>query len=235
MSNSSPLEQAARIHQHAFEQAPRHMRADRLAEYTGWVATHSEYVPTFGTRLGASIEWSRENPEKLEAMVADFDAALDFLNNSETAIDEATFTNIAAYREHRRGQLPRVGGQDTHDASQILAGARDSGNKLRWGETIKPEDSDYYSFHTFIKSDQGMAAASLADLYENYIRTLGLYPDSADREALVANAITEATYLTNPDGELFQTYKNPHDEWIYGYEGFSQRFQQAVYGEQAAQ
>jgi hypothetical protein len=73
------------------------MQADRLATYTGWVATHSEYVPTFGNRLGASIEWSKENPEKFSAMVADFDAALDFLNNSGTAVDTDTFANIAAY------------------------------------------------------------------------------------------------------------------------------------------
>jgi hypothetical protein len=115
-----------------------------------------------------------------------------------------------------------------------LAAARDSGNKLRWGETIRPEDGDYYSFHTFTKSDKGMAAASLADLYENYTRTLGLYPDGANKNAVLANAITEAAYLTNPNGELFQTYKNPDDGWIYGYEGFSPQFQQVVYGEQIA-
>ncbi len=234
MLNSSPLEQVARIHQHAFEQAGRHMQVDRLATYTGWLVTHPEYVPTFGSRLGASIGWSRENPEKFNAMVSDFDAALDFLNNSEVAVDTDTFANIAAYREHRKGTLPRIGGQDAHDASQILAGARNSGSKLRWGETIKPEDGDYYSFHTFIKSDQGMAAASLADLYENYTRTLGLYPDSANKNAILANAITEAVYLTNSTGELFQTYKNPDDGWIYGYEGFSPQFQRAVYGEQIA-
>ncbi len=233
MSNGSPLEQVARIHRHAFEHANRHMQRDKLAAFTGWVATHPKYIPAFSARLGASMEWSKEHPEKFNSMVADFDAALDFLNSSEASIDEDAFANIAAYRTHRKGTLPKVGGQDAHNAGQILAAARNSGSKLRWGETIKPEDGDYYSFHTFVKSDQGMAAASLTDLYENYTRTLGLYPDDANVDAIVANAITEAAYLTNPGGELFQTYKNPDDEWIYGYDGFSPQFQQTVYNESA--
>jgi hypothetical protein len=75
-----------------------------------------------------------------------------------------------------------------------------------------------------------MIAASLTDLYENYTRTLGLYPE----DVVVANVITEAAYLTNPKGELFQTYKNPDDGWIYGYEGFSSQFQELVYNQQSA-
>ncbi|MGB4759309.1 MAG: hypothetical protein WBP26_04610 [Candidatus Saccharimonadales bacterium] len=237
MSNGSLLEQVARIHQHAFEHAGRHMQTDMLTTFTGWVATHPEYTPAFSTRLGAAMEWSKQNPEKFSSMVTDFNTALDFLNSSGTTlgVDEATFANIAVYGKHRKGMLLKVGGQDVHNASQILAAARNSGSKLRWGETTKPEHGDYYSFHTFVKSDQGMVAASLTDLYENYTRTLGLYPDDANIDAIVANAITEAAYLTNPDGELFQAYKSPNDEWIYGYDGFSPQFQQTVYGEQLAQ
>ena len=232
MSQRTPLEKIAFLHQKAFEHAERHMQPDRVVSFTGWVATHAEYTPTFSTRLGAAIEWSKDNPENFSLMVADFDGALDYLNNSSNDVDEAIFPNIVAYREHRKGILPRVGGRDQHDAKDILAAARNSGSKLRWGETIRPADGDYYSFHTFVKSDEGMVAASLTDLYENYTRMLGLYPDDAHVDALVANAITEAAYLTHTDGELFKTYKNPDDEWIYGYEGFSPQFQQVVYGEQ---
>jgi hypothetical protein len=235
MPKHLPLQSVGRIHQHAFEHAAEYMEPDRFAAFTGWVAMHQEYTPTFSTRLGTAIEWTRHNSERFSSMVADFDAALDYLNDSEAAIDESVFPNIASYRRHRKGVLPRVGGQDTHDASRILAAARNSGSKLRWGETIRPDDGDYYSFHKFIKSDQGMAAASLTDLYENYTRILDLYPEDAGINAILANAITEATYLTHPDGELFQTYKNPDDEWIYGYDGFSPQFQELVYGQPSAQ
>jgi hypothetical protein len=209
------------------------MQPNKLAQFTGWVAAHPEYSPTFSVRLGAAAEWSKQNTEKFRSMVTDFDMALDFLNNSNNSIDEVTFANIAAYRQYHKGVLPQVSGQATHNAQHILGAARNSGSKLRWGETIKPEDGDYYSFHNFVKSDQGMVAASLTDLYENYTRTIGVYPDEANIDAIIANAITEAIYLTNPEGELFQTYKNPEDKWIYGYDGFSPQFQQAVYGQPA--
>ena len=234
MIERSPLEEIARLHRLTFDNAERHMDPDRLVLFTGWVATHPDYIPTFGTRLESATEWTRQNPEAFISMVKEFDAALDFMNSRDAMVDETLFVNVATYRNRRKGILPRIGGEDEHDASQILATARSAGSKLRWGETIRPTDGNYYGFHTFVKSDRGMVAASLTDLYENYTRTLGLYPDDASGDSIVANAITEAVYLTNPDGELFQTYKNPDDGWIYGYEGFSQQFQDIVYGQAAA-
>lgn len=235
MSERPTFEKLARIHKLAFEQTNRHMPAKRLAAVTEWTAAHPEYVPSFSTRLEAAIEWTKQNPDKFRAMLTDFDAALNFLNTSDTAVDATLFPNIAAYRAHKKGALPLVGGSVAHNAQYILTAARDSANKLRWGETIKPKDGDYYAFHSFVNSDQGMVAASLTDLYENYTRKLGLYPDQTGIDAIVANAITEAVYLTNPDGELFQTYKNRDDGWIYGYDGFSSAFQQRLYGDTAAQ
>lgn len=75
-----------------------------------------------------------------------------------------------------------------------------------------------------------MVAASLTDLYENYTRALGVYPEDSGRDSIIANVITEAVFITNPGGELFQAYKDPADGWIHGYDGFSQKFQEAVYG-----
>lgn len=51
-------------------------------------------------------------------------------------------------------------------------------------------------------------------------------------KGLVGSALTEALFITNPNGVLFQTLKRPENQWILGYDGFSRAFQVQVYGEE---
>lgn len=97
MKNLPRLEQVAHIHQRAFLDAERHMPADKLALFTGWVATHTDYSPTFSERLHNAVEWTRQYPDVFKMMVTDFDAALEYLNGPDSAVDEEVFTNLAAY------------------------------------------------------------------------------------------------------------------------------------------
>lgn len=229
--------EAAQAHQRAFDDMTSVVmhgafRGNKGADYDAWNAANPDYTPTFGARIGDAIEWAKQNPVEFEDMVFDLDAAIDFLNEPAQKIDDKLFPNIAEYWKTRKdgAQLPTVMGAEegevAHNKWTVLRAAVEAARKLRYGETIRPADADFYSYHNFVKSDKGMAAASLVDLYENYATVLGLNPESAERESVLANALTEAVYISSEeDGELFSTLRNPADGWIEGCDGFSNEFQ----------
>ena len=224
-------------YQRAFDTfTPTILPAGKREAYQTWLVEHPDYVPSFGDRMSNAVEWARENPESFLTMLADLDTAIKFLNEDTSLVDTALYPNINDYRETRaEAALPLIGIDESQSSvpnkSLTLRAVVDSARRLRLGETTKPEDGEYYSYHKFVKSDEGMVAASLVDLYENYIRTAGLYPNGSKIDAVVANALTEAIFITRPDGDLFQALKNPDDEWIYGYDGFSAEFQQLLYSQ----
>src|SRR3990167_4097559 len=235
--NQDNLISLAKTYQQAFNDfTPVLMPVSKREAYKEWLVNHPEYVPSFSERMGRAMQWARENPENFGSMVHDLDAAISFLNADDSSIDATLFPNIADYKKTRKTDaLPLVSSKTidrtTDNKWSALRAAVDSARFLRLGETIKPEDGQWYSYHLFVKSDKGMVAASLVDLYENYARTLVLYPTESKIDAVLANALTEALYATNPKGDLFESLKNPEDEWIYGYDGFSPEFHQAVYSE----
>ncbi len=211
---------------------PVAMPREKGQQYTDWLNENPNYKPEFGQRMTAAVAWVLGNPTTFNEMAVDMDMAIDYLNGSEALVDTAMFLNLEDFRNQRSSvPLPRIdSAMQIHGKVSVIKGIIGAAHRLRWGETIRPEDGDYYSYHKFIPSDQGMVVASMLDLYEIYTKTLGIYPAASKRDAVVAGALTEAVYLTNPSGSLFTALKNPDDGWIKGYDGFSDAFQEHLYG-----
>lgn len=236
MSNIDNFLELGATYEAAFERAqPASMPHETGVAYQEWLAANPDYQPAFGDRLHGALEWAEENPIEFEEMLVDFDCAIAFLNQAERSIDETLFPNIADFWKHRKDQpLPYLRMQVEPEPSKwrVLRAAVNAAHKLRWGETIKSAADDYYNFHSFVKSDRGMVAASMLDLYEDYTKTTGLYPEDSEIDAVLASAITEALYLSRDNGPLFHTLRNPDDQWVIDYDGFSPEFQRKIYERQ---
>ncbi|HSW90452.1 MAG TPA: hypothetical protein VLE99_06270 [Candidatus Saccharimonadales bacterium] len=239
MSDRSPLYNLYRVgemHLRAYNRGRSGdtMPPERARQFLGYLAANPDHQGNFGDRLQGALQWTRQNPLMFMSMVEAFDSAVTFLNTSAGSVDSEAFPNLTEYFRLRGDrQLPYIGNRSSrtpHRPADILHAAQDSTNKLHWGETILPGSDDVYGFHAFMHSNRGMVAASMTDLYENYLWCTGWYPADSAIPALMANAITEAAFIVDHRSPLFHAYRNPEDGWIRGYDGFSEKFQRMVYG-----
>jgi len=223
---------------HAFDRfIPLQMPLGRREAYQQALGGENA-VDEFSAKLWWANEWVGIHTSRIESFMSEIDVAIGALNgNKPGPISPELYPNTCRYLEEAKigARLPQI----SELTDPAIAGRHEFGNlksavtmarKLQAGATIRPAEGDYYGFPKFINTPAGMAAALLVDGYEDYVRQLGLYPESAEPGALVANALTEMLHNNKSDGELFKVLQRPVDGWIYGYDEFSPYLQQLLYG-----
>lgn len=223
---------------HAFDRfMPLQMPLGRREAYQQAVGSENA-VDEFSAKLWWANDWANSHPDQVDRFITEFDVAVGALNSEQPGlISPELYPNSCRYLEEAKigARLPQISEltnptiADRHKFGNLKA-AVTMARKLQAGATIRPAEGDYYGFPKFINTPAGMAAALLVDGYEDYVRQLGLYPESAEPGALVANALAEMLHKHKSDGELFKVLQRPVDGWIYGYDEFSPYLQQLLYG-----
>lgn len=205
------------------------------SEPSGWIAA-PDYDPEFGEQTHEAASWIENNPETFNNMVGDLDYVIDFLNTAEGGINKNMFPNMAEFRQlFKDTSLPLLREREEQQKPSYQITAKSIGaiaTGFRLGYTTAPDNPEASRKQQLpVKDAQGMVAIGLLDLYENYVHSLGLYPEDADNPTVVSSAITELLYSTRTAGELFQALKDPANNWVYGQDAFSQSFQEVLYGD----
>lgn len=180
---------------------------------------------TIGERenITPMLEWARQNPERVQALLASFDGLVQRLNVMLAGDVLSHLTNVIALKEKLGGNLLPTQEDMNQDGiarfTSFVRGMKTMSDMMARGETTK--DKPYLRFHTTTTDSEALAVGAIFHGYEEMMARHSELGAFFANDQLV-NALIEVIDFSD---ELFPALSEKGKlDWIDGYDGFSLQF-----------